>query len=128
MIVNVLSNAVKFTPEGGKIGLEVEADKSDNQLVITVWDSGIGIKDSDLMRLFQPFVQLDSSLPRESAGTGLGLALVAQMARLHGGSVSVTSQPDVGSRFTITLPWEPPLPVDTTSSTNTTGKFWALKQ
>jgi PAS domain S-box-containing protein len=127
MIVNLLSNAVKFTPEGGKIGLEVEADKSDNQIVITVWDSGIGIKDSDLMRLFQPFVQLDSSLSRESAGTGLGLALVAQMARLHGGSVSATSQPGVGSRFTITLPWEPALSMDTITRMKITGTFRALR-
>src|SRR5204863_4049514 len=80
MMVNLLSNAIKFTPAQGKIGLEIRADESTNQVSITVWDSGIGIKEHDLTRLFQPFVQLDSGLARESAGTGLGLALVAQMA------------------------------------------------
>jgi len=127
MMVNLLSNAVKFTPEGGRIGLEVHADESDNKVLITVWDSGIGIKDADLPRLFQPFVQLDSGLARESAGTGLGLALVAQMARLHGGSVGVTSQPGMGSRFTIILPWEPALATDTMSRMKITGKFHAVK-
>ena len=127
MMVNLLSNAVKFTPEGGKIGLEVHGDESDNKVLITVWDSGIGIKDADLPRLFQPFVQLDSSLARESPGTGLGLALVAQMARLHGGSVGVTSQPGMGSRFTIILPWEPALATDTMSRMKITAKFRTVK-
>jgi signal transduction histidine kinase len=85
MIVNLLGNAVKFTPEHGKIGLEVHGDQVANKITITVWDNGIGIKEEDLARLFQPFVQLDSGLAREATGTGLGLALVAQMARLHGG-------------------------------------------
>ncbi len=127
MMVNLLSNAIKFTPPQGKIGLEIRADESTNQVSITVWDSGIGIKETDLMRLFQPFVQLDSGLARESAGTGLGLALVAQMARLHGGSVSATSQPGVGSRFTIVLPWEPALAIDTISRMKITGTFRPVK-
>ncbi len=77
-----------------------------HKITFTVWDNGIGIKKENLGRLFKPFVQLDSSLAREYAGTGLGLALVSQMVRLHGGSVRVESQPDQGSRFTITLPWK----------------------
>jgi CheY-like chemotaxis protein/nitrogen-specific signal transduction histidine kinase len=107
MIVNLLSNAVKFTPQGGKLGIKVDADQSDNTVMITVWDTGIGIKDEDMDRLFQPFVQLNGSLDRESPGTGLGLALVAQMTRLHGGRITVNSSPDDGSRFTIILPWKP---------------------
>ncbi|HXD11355.1 MAG TPA: response regulator, partial [Anaerolineales bacterium] len=118
---------VKFTADGGRIGLEVHVNESDNQVVITVWDSGIGIKESDLLYLFRPFVQLDAGLARESPGTGLGLALVAQMARLHGGSVSATSQLGVGSRFTITLPWEPALASDTLSRMKITGKFRVVK-
>jgi CheY-like chemotaxis protein len=94
---------------------------------MTVWDTGIGIKEEDLARLFQPFVQLDAGLAREATGTGLGLALVAQMARLHGGSVSAASNPGQGSRFSIILPWEPALAVDTTSRLRTTGKFRAIK-
>ncbi|MEK6752792.1 MAG: PAS domain S-box protein [Chloroflexota bacterium] len=127
MIINLLSNAIKFTPEGGKTGLEVHGYRDENKMTITVWDSGIGITENDLTLLFQPFVQLDSSLARESTGTGLGLALVAQMARLHGGSVNVASEPGKGSRFTISLPWEPALATDTTSRRKVTGKLPAIK-
>lgn len=127
MIVNLLSNAVKFTPENGKLGLEVHGDETENKITIMVWDNGIGIKEEDLARLFQPFVQLDSGLAREAAGTGLGLALVAQMARLHGGSVNVHSEPEKGSRFSIVLPWQPALAMDTADRLRITGKFRAIK-
>lgn len=105
ILVNLLSNAVKFTLPGGKIGLQVQADSEHGQVQFSVWDTGIGIKAADLARLFQPFVQLDGGLTREQSGTGLGLALVSQMARMHGGSVRVESQPGEGSRFIISLPW-----------------------
>ena len=127
MIVNLLGNAVKFTPENGRLGLGVHGDEEANQIAITVWDNGIGIKQDDLARLFQPFVQLDSGLAREATGTGLGLALVAQMARLHGGSVNAVSEAGKGSRFTIILPWEPALAVDTASRMRITGKFRAIQ-
>lgn len=107
VLVNLLSNAVKFTPQGGEVGLELKGYPEDSEATITVWDTGIGIKQEDINRLFKPFVQLDSSLSREYAGTGLGLALVSQMIRLHGGSVSLTSEVGKGSRFTVTIPWEP---------------------
>ena len=106
MIVNLLSNAVKFTPEGGSLGLQARGDRENNSIQFAVWDTGIGIAEEDLPRLFQPFVQLDSQLARKAGGTGLGLALVAKTAALHGGSASVESQLGRGSRFTITLPWE----------------------
>ena len=127
MIVNLLGNAVKFTPENGKLGLEVHGDEEANQIAITVWDNGIGIKEDDLARLFQPFVQLDSGLAREATGTGLGLALVAQMARLHGGSVNVASEAGKGSRFSILLPWQPALAMDSASRLKITGKFRAIQ-
>ena len=127
MIVNLLSNAVKFTPEGGNAGLEVNGDEDENRVLITVWDSGIGIVDQDISKLFQPFVQLSTGLARETTGTGLGLALVAQMARLHGGGVSVSSLPGEGSRFTLVLPWEPALAVDTVERMKVTGKFRAIR-
>ena len=127
MIVNLLGNAVKFTPEAGKLGLEVHGDEEANQISITVWDHGIGIKEEDLARLFQPFVQLDSGLARETTGTGLGLVLVAQMARLHGGGVTVNSDPGKGSRFTIILPWEPVLVMDSAARMRITGKFRAIQ-
>jgi signal transduction histidine kinase len=105
MVVNLLSNAIKFTPFGGMIGLSAEADKVSQIVRITVMDNGIGISEEDIQKLFQPFIQLDSSLARQQAGTGLGLALVRSMANLHGGSVTVNSTPGKGSAFTITLPW-----------------------
>jgi PAS domain S-box-containing protein len=106
MLVNLLSNAVKFTPEGGQIGLEVTGNETEQVIHFTVWDNGIGIDPSDLSRLFQPFVQLDSRLTRQYSGTGLGLSLVSRMAELHGGGVAVESQVGQGSRFTISLPWD----------------------
>jgi signal transduction histidine kinase/ActR/RegA family two-component response regulator len=126
MIVNLLSNAVKFTSESGRIGLEVHGDRAGNKVSITVWDTGIGIREQDLERLFKPFVQLDSGLAREATGTGLGLALVAQMARLHGGSVHALSQPGEGSRFIIQLPWEPAIASDIVARLRNTGKFRAI--
>jgi len=108
-LVNLLSNAVKFTPQGGTIGLKISGDTNRKQAYLTVWDNGVGINKPDIKRLFQPFIQLDSGLDREHPGTGLGLALTAQMARLHGGRVDVESTPGRGSHFTITLPWDPSL-------------------
>ncbi len=105
ILVNLLDNAIKFTPAHGTIGLAVEGDLYQQAVRFTVWDTGIGIAETDLSRLFKPFVQLDSSLSRLYQGTGLGLALVYHLTELHGGGVSVTSMPGKGSRFTITLPW-----------------------
>ncbi len=104
VLVNLLSNAVKFTPEGGAIGLEVVKDVEKPVVHLTVWDTGIGIAPEDIGRLFQPFVQLDSKLARRYGGTGLGLALVEWLVRLHGGHVTVESGVGQGSRFTVSLP------------------------
>jgi CheY-like chemotaxis protein len=122
-----LGNAVKFTPENGHLGLEVHGDEESNKISFTVWDNGVGIKEEDMARLFQPFVQLNSGLAREATGTGLGLALVAQMARLHGGSIQAVSEPEQGSRFTVVLPWEPALAMDAATRMKITGKFRAIK-
>ena len=108
MLVNLLSNAVKFTPEGGQVGLEMTGNRQENMVRFTVWDTGIGISEEGMSRLFRPFVQIDSSLTRRYEGTGLGLSLVSRMAEMHGGSVSVESELGKGSRFTITLPWTEP--------------------
>ncbi len=107
ILVNLLSNAIKFTPEGGALGLEVAGSEKEQMIHLIVWDKGIGISDEDLKKLFKPFTQLDSSLGRQHAGTGLGLSLVAKLADLHGGKVSVESTVGEGSRFTVSLPWEP---------------------
>ncbi|MCE1253135.1 MAG: response regulator [Anaerolineae bacterium] len=105
ILVNLLSNAVKFTPENGSIGIETCGDREAGLFYITIWDTGIGIKPEDMQRLFAPFVQLDSSLNRHFNGTGLGLSLVLRLVELHGGSISVNSEPGKGSRFILTLPW-----------------------
>jgi PAS domain S-box-containing protein len=118
MLVNLLSNAVKFTPEAGLVGLEVEGN-ADKMVRFIVWDTGIGIAPKDMPRLFHPFVQLDGRLAREYSGTGLGLSLVQRMADMHGGSVTVESEPGKGSRFTITLPWAGPTE-ETLSSSDVT--------
>jgi PAS domain S-box-containing protein len=105
MLVNLLTNAVKFTPEGGRIELDVTGDPEHESVAFTVSDTGIGIAQEDMGRLFKPFVQLDSGLDRKHEGTGLGLSLVARLAEMHGGSVRVESEVGKGSSFTITLPW-----------------------
>jgi signal transduction histidine kinase/ActR/RegA family two-component response regulator len=103
LMVNLLGNAVKFTPEGGTLGLRLIAESRES-VVIQVWDQGIGISPEDQARLFQPFVQLDTRLARNYEGTGLGLALVKQIALLHGGDASVASRPGEGSVFSVRLP------------------------
>ncbi len=106
VLVNLLGNAVKFTPEGGVITLWVRGDARRGMVDFTVEDNGVGIPQESLPRLFEPFTQLDSSLARTHSGTGLGLALVSRFIELHGGSVSVESEVGKGSRFGFTLPWQ----------------------
>lgn len=107
-LINLLDNAVKFTPAGGQVRLIVEPDpdapSATAMLRFTVADSGPGIAASDYSRMFDSFVQLDSSLTREHGGTGLGLALVKRIAEMHGGRVTVESQVGQGSRFSLHLP------------------------
>jgi PAS domain S-box-containing protein len=126
MLVNLLSNAVKFTPEEGQLGLEVLVSEEEHCIFFNVWDKGIGIQPEEMAKLFKPFVQVDSSLARQYAGTGLGLSLVQRMAELHGGSVKVESVYGEGSRFTIVLPWSAhgtkPLRSLTRRDTGTLGK------
>ncbi len=104
ILVNLLANAVKFTSEGGSIGLRAEQAGGGSLISFTVWDTGIGIEPEKKEMLFQPFVQLDRKLERKYSGTGLGLSLVYRLTKLHGGEVNVESEPGKGSRFTVTLP------------------------
>ncbi|MEQ8461966.1 PAS domain S-box protein [Coleofasciculus sp. E1-EBD-02] len=108
VLVNLLSNAVKFTPDGGKVSLQVTTDPDGEQLQLSVIDTGIGIAPENLDKLFKPFVQLDSSLSRRYAGTGLGLALVRRIVELQGGSIALESEVGKGSCFTVNLPWKHP--------------------
>ena len=102
MLLNLVSNAVKFTPEGGSVA--IGAQRSPDSIAISVTDTGVGIAVSDLDRLFKEFQQLDSGVGRRQEGTGLGLALTKRLAELHGGDVRVTSELGKGSVFIIRLP------------------------
>ncbi len=109
VLVNLLSNAVKFTGNGGAVSLMVEIVNSnagaEELLRFSVRDNGIGIDNSLIPTLFDPFVQAQTSLNSDHGGTGLGLALVKQCAELCSGSVSVDSEPGVGSSFHVDLPY-----------------------
>ncbi len=105
ILVNLLNNAVKFTPNNGSVGLIVSVSEPDQQLTFTVWDTGIGIAPPDISRIFKPFVQLDSRLAREYEGSGLGLTLVNLLTEMHHGHITVESEPGHGSRFMVTFPW-----------------------
>ena len=104
MILNLVSNAIKFTHEGGTV--TIDSTRAGDRLQIVVSDNGIGIAERDLPRLFKEFQQLDSGINRVQQGTGLGLALTRSFARLHGGDVRVESILGKGSRFTIDIPIE----------------------
>lgn len=113
-LINLLDNAIKFTPQGGQVTLQVASAPAqpshppEGLIVISVIDTGIGIAPADQERLFQAFVQLDSSLNRQYFGTGLGLALVKRIVELHSGTIEVNSRLNQGSRFTLHLPISSP--------------------
>ncbi|NER36186.1 MAG: PAS domain S-box protein [Oscillatoria sp. SIO1A7] len=116
MLLNLLGNAIKFTPEG-TIGLKIyktRGDRSSNHsssrnrhsdwIHFMVWDTGIGIDQREQERLFIPFSQIDSSLSRQYQGSGLGLTITRKLAELLGGYISLESDTNKGSSFTISLP------------------------
>jgi len=104
VIQNLLSNAIKFTPEGGKISIQTENTK--DYYLIKVIDTGIGIPAATIKQLFEPFIQADNSLTRESGGTGLGLAITKEIVEMHHGEVSVQSKEGEGSCFMVKLPFK----------------------
>jgi PAS domain S-box-containing protein len=106
ILQNLLSNAFKFTPEGGRIGIELTA--ADGQAVVRVTDSGPGVAPHLRETVFERFRQADDSARRRHGGTGLGLAIVREFALLHGGSVVLDEAPEGGARFTVTLPLAAP--------------------
>ena len=103
IMYNLLSNAVKFTPEGGRIDIDISFDN--NELLVSVADTGVGIAPEDHEAIFDEFKQVDSSRSREHEGTGLGLALTRRLVELHGGRIWVESEGlGKGSKFSFTLP------------------------
>jgi PAS domain S-box-containing protein len=138
VLINLLSNAVKFTPEGGSVTIEVRLEAAEEvnsptledtsslstpNLCFHITDTGIGISPTDIGKLFQPFMQLDSSLNRQYTGTGLGLALVQRIVNLHGGTVSVSSEIGKGSCFTCRIPYRTSDNVLTRQVTNTSPSY-----
>ena len=105
ILINLLSNAVKFTPPGGSV--EITAGLApDGRFHIVVRDTGIGISRKHLAGVFEPFAQADTSRTREHGGTGLGLSLCKAMMELHGGEISIESEPNFGTSVTLRFPAE----------------------
>ncbi|WP_048063203.1 ATP-binding protein [Methanococcoides burtonii] len=99
---NLISNAIKFTPEKGSITINVWS--VDKKLHVSVKDTGIGIAEDHIDEVFKPFIQVGDFVSKEQAGTGLGLALVKKLVELHGGDIWVESEMEKGSTFTFTIP------------------------
>jgi two-component system, OmpR family, phosphate regulon sensor histidine kinase PhoR len=102
VLVNLIDNAVKYTPEGGAV--RIYAEQEDTAVIrISVQDTGIGIPTKDLPRIFERFYRVDEGRSRDQGGTGLGLAIAKHIVHLHGGELTVTSVPGKGSTFSFTL-------------------------
>ncbi|MCY6371297.1 PAS domain-containing sensor histidine kinase [Clostridium ganghwense] len=102
ILLNLLSNAIKFTKEGDKISVDIQNAK--DTVIITVQDSGIGIKEEDKKVIFERFRQVNKSLTRENEGSGIGLSLVKSLIEMHEGDIDVESEYEKGSKFIIKLP------------------------
>jgi signal transduction histidine kinase len=112
VVGNLLSNAAKFTPAGGRVMMSLAADEVAREAVLTISDTGMGIEPEMVPRVFETFAQADRSLDRSRGGLGLGLALVKGMVDLHRGRVNVESPgPEQGSVFTVRLPLAAGVPV-----------------
>ncbi|MBP1908344.1 PAS domain S-box protein [Methanolobus bombayensis] len=105
IIYNLASNAIKFTPENGKV--TIEAGTVDSSVYLNIQDTGIGISLNDMDKLFQPFRQIKPCLNHDFKGSGLGLAIAKKFIEMHGGSISVQSNPGEGSSFVFRIPKEP---------------------
>jgi signal transduction histidine kinase len=101
VIINLVNNALKFTETGS---VEVRASKIEKCLVVEVTDTGIGIEEEQMKKLFKPFIQIDSGITRKHDGTGLGLSISQKLMTMLGGSISVESEFGKGSTFSIRLP------------------------
>ncbi len=110
-VTNLLDNATKYTPAGGRLSLYARivfplggVSPKDGRIEISVADTGIGIPEQDLPRIFERFYRVDKARSREMGGTGLGLAIVKHIMLAHGGEARVESQPGLGSTFTLSFP------------------------
>jgi signal transduction histidine kinase len=102
VLINLLDNAIKFTPENGTIS--VNAEVSEEKIKVNVSDNGIGIHPQDLDIIFHKFKQVSTGIRRTTGGTGLGLVISKTIVEMHGGEIGVSSEVDNGSTFWFTLP------------------------
>ena len=102
MFANLVENAVKYTPPGGRV--DVDGESSEHEVVVRVSDTGIGIPEASLPRIFERFYRVDKARSKETGGTGLGLSIVRHVAEKHGGAVAVESRVGEGTTFTVRLP------------------------
>jgi two-component system, OmpR family, phosphate regulon sensor histidine kinase PhoR len=107
VVMNLVRNAVTYTPEGGLVSIEAAADGPDH-VALTVADTGIGIPPEDLERVFDRLYRTDASRARSTGGYGLGLSIARELVEAMGGTISVASEVDTGSRFTVRLPGAQP--------------------
>jgi PAS domain S-box-containing protein len=102
VFINLLDNAIKYSDPGARVDVEIEED--DSALTVRIRDTGVGIPKEDLNQLFERFYRVDKDRSRATGGSGLGLAISRQIVEMHGGSISVESEVDVGSVFEVRLP------------------------
>jgi len=103
VIINILSNAIKYTPDGGRIDVVLRRDK--DRLVTTVTDNGVGIPEKDIAHLFERFYRVEKSRTSDAGGTGLGLAIAKELVEAHGGSIAVHSEVNKGTTVQVELPF-----------------------
>jgi PAS domain S-box-containing protein len=104
VLVNLLGNAAKYTPIGGRVTMRVKID--DNELQVAVEDTGVGIAPEELNKVFEKFFRSADPRVQDETGTGLGLSLATEVVRMHGGEITVKSELNQGSTFTVTVPME----------------------
>jgi two-component system phosphate regulon sensor histidine kinase PhoR len=104
IVINLVDNAIKYTPEGGRVTVQAQ-HASDGQVEVDVIDTGIGIPPADLPRITERFYRVDTARSREPGGTGLGLAIVKHLVFAHGGQLRIESEPGRGTTVRVTMPF-----------------------
>ena len=103
MLINLLSNAAKFTPAGGTVTVET-GHGDDGSVVLSISDTGVGVRDEDIERILTPFGQVASAMSRDHQGTGLGLPITKWLIEQHGGRFELESEETVGTRVSLIFP------------------------